>query len=110
MAITDIKRGHLLEANGKKYAIRFVMPFDMEDAGNPSFVKMATVSASVTRQPTSTGAASDPVSVWSGMCLPLDPVSQAVLQRVNLKTPFAAKQTEVSDADGYLVLVLEDIA
>ena len=109
MAFSDIKRGNNLIHGSDEYAVKYVGDWSMEDADTPSFVKMATEDVTINEQPFSSGAAVSPVAIWTGKSLPIDPVSQATIKRLNLKTPTHTMQTEIAESNQFKFLVLERI-
>jgi hypothetical protein len=61
-----------------------------------SFARLATVTASTKRATLSSGKRAAPAAYLTGVsCLPLDPVDQALQQRLQLDTPHEVLQTFV---------------
>lgn len=111
MAEIDIKKGDYLIVDTNQYAIREVEWWDLEKANTPSFIKMATVSCSTKRSTFSNNkrqTVSNSETNLSGLkCTPFDVVSADLALRLDLKTLYTFRQTQISNETGYIILVLE---
>lgn len=111
MAEIDIKRGDYLVVGSNQYAIREVEWWDMINANTPAFVKLATEDCSTKRQTFTSGkrqSVADASTNLSNLkCTKFDVISANLALRLDLKTLHTLRQTQISNATGYIILVLE---
>ncbi len=107
----NIQEGDLLVINGREYPIRSCAEWADVRLNGRSFARMANVEISTKRLPTiSNGKRGAPATNLTGLwCTPLDPVSSDIQRRVALDAPMELLQTFVTDGDGFVHLVVEDI-
>ena len=107
----DIREGDILVTGGKDYPIKSCAEWKTNRMNTPGFRRMATETASTKRAPAmSGGKRGDAVAKLIGLkCTPLDPVSAEIQKRVALDTPMELLQTFVTDGNGFVHLVLEDL-
>ena len=107
----DIREGDILVALGKDYPIKSCADWSKQGSNTRSFSHLATVSASTKRAPAlSGGKRGDATAKLIGLkCTPLDPVSAEIQKRVALDTPMELLQTFLTDGDGFVHLVIEDV-
>lgn len=107
----DIREGDVLVVGSKDYPIKECGEWATDRMNTPGFRRMANVSASTKRAPAiSAGKRGAPVTNLTGLkCTPLDPVSSDIQKRVALDTPMELLQTFLTDGDGFVHLVLEDL-
>lgn len=107
----DIREGDTLVANGKEYPIKSCAEWATNRMNTLGFRRMANVSASTKRLPAiSSGKRGLPVTNLTDLkCIPLDPVSPEIQRRVALDTPMELLQTFLTDGNGYVHIVVEDL-
>lgn len=107
----DILEGDVLVVDSKEYPIKSCAEWETTRMNSGSFRRMASKEASTKRPPAiSGGKRSAPATNLTGLkCTPLDPVSAEIQRRVALDAPIELLQTFVTDGDGYVHLVIEDI-
>lgn len=111
MAI-DVTEGDILVSGSNEYSIRMVDSWTLRRGGY-ALTRQATETYSTKRSPAiSSGKRGAPVENLTGVKgTPLDPVASSdLLQRVELDTPYKAKQTFLYDGGiVYYHLLLEDL-
>lgn len=107
----DILEGDVLVVGSKEYPIKECGEWSTDRMNTPGFRRMANVAASTKRPPAlSAGKRSAPATKLTGLkCTPLDPVSSEIQKRVALDTPRELLQTFLTDGDGFVHLVVEDL-
>jgi hypothetical protein len=111
MAI-DVKEGDILVSGSDEYSIKMVDAWTLRRGGS-ALTRQATATYSTKRNPAiSGGKRGTPVTELTGVKgTPLYPVSSSdLLQRVDLGTPYKAKQTFLYDGGSvYYHLLLEEL-
>ena len=107
----DILEGDTLVVAGKDYPIRECAEWRTDRMNTAGFRRMANVSASTKRAPVMAGGKrGEAAAKLIGLkCTPLDPVSPEIQKRVALDTPMELLQTFITDGNGFVHLVLEDV-
>lgn len=107
----DIVEGDLLVVGEREYPIKSCAEWETPRMNSGGFRRMATKECSTKRSPAiSSGKRGAAVSNLDGLsCTPLDPVSPDIQKRVALDAPLELLQTFVTDGDGFVHLVVEDI-
>lgn len=107
----DILEGDTLVVGSKEYPIKACGEWKTDRMNTPGFRRMAVESASTKRPPTlSGGKRSAATTNLSGLkCTPLDPVSSEIQKRIALDTPMELLQTFITDGNGFVHLVVEDL-
>jgi hypothetical protein len=107
----DILEGDTLVVGGKDYPIKECAEWKTTRMNTPSFRRMAVETASTKRPPAlSGGKRGEAVTNLSGLkCTPLDPVSSEIQKRIALETPMELLQTFITDGQGFVHLVVEDL-
>lgn len=111
MAEIDIKKGDYLVVGTDQYVIREVEWWELKNANTPAFVKLATVSCSTKRLSFSNNKRQTVENASTHLtdlkCTSFDVISANVALRLDLKTLYTLRQTQISNATGYKILVLE---
>jgi hypothetical protein len=108
----DILEGDLLVVGGKSYPIKSCAEWETSRMNTSSFRRrMAIKDCSTKRRGTiSSSNAGTYAEHLDGLhCTPLDPVNAEIQKRVALDAPMELLQTFVTDGDGFVHLVVEDI-
>lgn len=107
----DIREGDVLVANDKEYPIRSCAEWQTDRMNTIGFKRMANVKASTKRPPAVVaGKRGAAITKLTGLkCTPLDPVSPEIQKRVALDTPMELLQTFITDNQGFVHLVVEDL-
>lgn len=107
----DIREGDLLVVSSVEYPVRSVANWTQSGFNTAGFQSMATLSASTKRAPTiSGGKRGEPAANLTGLsCTPLDPVDPELRDTLHLETPHELLQTFLSDGDGFVHLILEQL-
>lgn len=107
----DIKEGDLLVVSSVEYPVRSVANWAQSGFNTAGFQSMASLSASTKRAPAISGGKRDvPADNLSGLsCTPLDPVDPELRATLNLDTQHELLQTFLSDGDGFVHLILEQL-
>ena len=101
----NIQSGDVLLVANREYPIRSCAEWASTHMNTLGFRRMASVSASTTR--TQKG---EPTPVLTGLtCTPLDPVDPDLKRRLALESPYELLQTFLTDGNGFVHLVLEDL-
>ena len=107
----DILEGDTLVVGSKEYPIKECGEWKTNRMNTPSFRRMAIETASTKRPPAlSDGKRGAAATKLTGLrCTPLDPVSAEIRKRVALDTPMELLQTFITDGQGFVHLVVEDL-
>lgn len=109
----DIVEGDWIVVGDKEYAIKSCAEWDtsIQNVQSRAFRRMAVKDCYTKRSPAiSGGKRGVSVTNLDGLkCTPLDPVSPDIQRRVALDAPMELLQTFVTDGDGFVHLVIEDI-
>ena len=107
----DILEGDTLVVSGKDYPIKECAEWKTTRMNTPGFRRMAVETASTKRPPVlSSGNRGEAVTHLTSLkCTPLDPVSSDIQKRVALETPMELLQTFITDGQGFVHLVVEDL-
>lgn len=109
----DIVEGDILVmvVGGKEYPIKSCAEWESDRMNTAGFRRMAKKACKTKRagSVSSTDAGQIAVNLSDLRCTPLDPVSPEIQKRVALDTPMELLQTFLTDGDGFVHLVLEDI-
>ena len=105
----DIKEGDFLTVGGVDYPIKACSVWQWRYGR--AMRRFLTVTATTKRTPTVTnGKRGAPTTKLTNVrCMPLDPASPEVAQRVALDTPHTLLQTVVDGGDTFYELVLENL-
>jgi hypothetical protein len=107
----NVVEGDLLVVGAKEYPIRSCAEWETEAMNTSGFRRMAKKDCSTKRAGviTSTSAGTIATSLTGLKCTPLDPVSPEIQKRVALDAPMELLQTYLTDGDGFVHLVVEEI-
>ena len=107
----DILEGDILVVGSREYPIKSCAEWAGSGTNTRTFQHVASVSASTKRAPAmSAGKIGAAAAKLIGLkCTPLDPVSPEIQKRVALDTPMELLQTVITDGNGFVHLVLEDV-
>jgi len=107
----DIVEGDLLVVGAKEYPIRSCAEWESTRMFSRGFRRMAIKNAKTKRAGvvSSTSAGTIVTHLTDLKCTPLDPVSPEIQKRVALDAPMELLQTYITDGDGFVHLVVEDI-
>jgi hypothetical protein len=109
----DILEGDFLILSGstKEYPVRSCEEWETNRMNTMGFRRMATKIGSTKRVPAITdGKRGAPeVNLVNLRCTPLDPVSAEIQKRLALESPRELLQTFLTDGDGFVHIVVEDI-
>lgn len=108
----DILEGDFLVVGSREYPIKSCAEWNDSRLNTLSFAKMANITASTKRIPPvgADGKRGVPTTNLSTLkCMPLDPIDPDLKQRLALDTPHELLQTIVTDGNGFVQLILEDL-
>lgn len=108
----DIVEGDLLVVGDKEYPIKSCAEWETSRLNTSSFRRrMAIKECSTKRRGTvsSTNAGAYAEYLRHLFCTPLDPVNPEIQKRVALDAPMELLQTFLTDGDGFVHLVVEDV-
>lgn len=106
----DIKEGDILVVDGAEYPIRSCGEWDWPYA-RLGAQRLMTKAATTKRTPAVAGGkrGTPATKLTDIRCMPLDPVSPDLRQRLALDTPHELLQTVVNGGDVFYSLVVEDL-
>lgn len=109
----DIRKGDYLISGTDTYAVKETEWWEMENANTPAFLRLATATYS-TKRLTFTAGKREKVSDASAHLsdlkgTPLDVVSADLGTRVGLEALHTLRHTQISNATGYMVVIVEKL-
>lgn len=114
MAVLDIEKGDFLIVSTLTYSIKSVEWWEMRKANNPTFQEQATLDCSTKRilfVEGKRGTVADATTNLASLkCIPIDSADRDLVIRTGLTTMYTLKHTQISNDDGYMVLILEELA
>lgn len=107
----DIVEGDILVIGSREYPIKSCAEWEDTRMNTSAFRRMAYKDADTKRPPAISGGkrGAPATNLTSLKCTPLDPVNPEIQKRVALDAPIELLQTFVTDGDGFVHLVVEDI-
>lgn len=108
----DVQEGDVLVVGEKEYPIRSCAEWDsLQRTGSRAFRRMAIKHCTVKRTGTVSDSSAGATATVGGTlrCTPLDPVSPEIQKRIAFETPMELLQTFLTDGDGFVHLVVEDL-
>ena len=107
----DIVEGDRLVVKGREYPIRSCAEWESDRMNTAGFRRMAKKACSTKRigAISSTDAGTLAVNLTDLYCTPLDPVDPQLQKRVALDASMELLQTFITDGDGFVHLVVEDV-
>lgn len=108
----DVTEKDILVVKGKEYPIKSCAEWESTArTGSRAFRRMAIKTCSIKRAGTVSDTAAGEITAHLSnlKCTPLDPVNPDIQKRVALDAPMELLQTFITDGDGFVHLVVEDV-